>query len=191
MSQIASPTPVLTVISTLSAKSVVLATGGITRCWSVCSGSWEYTGDGHALALWAGAERDMEFVQFHPTGMVWPPSVRGILVTEGMRSEGGRLTNSEGSRFMFDYVPEMFAGDHADTIEEADDWAEEISERNSPPFADRQNCSPGTWWPRRSAKGSKPVVAPPRRCCRYSHRGEEAIRRNCPPCTTSSRNLQA
>ena len=110
-----------------SAKSVVLATGGITRCWSVCSGSWEYTGDGHALALWAGAElRDMEFVQFHPTGMVWPPSVRGILVTEGVRGEGGRLTNNEGSRFMFDYVPEMFAGDHADTIEEADQWVEEV-----------------------------------------------------------------
>ena len=85
-----------------SAKSVILATGGITRCWSVCSGSWEYTGDGHALAMWAGAElRDMEFIQFHPTGMVWPPSVRGILVTEGVRGEGGRLTNSEGERFMF------------------------------------------------------------------------------------------
>ena len=110
-----------------SAKSIVLATGGITRVWSVCSGSWEYTGDGHALALWAGAElRDMEFVQFHPTGMVWPPSVRGILVTEGVRGEGGRLTNSEGQRFMFDYVPEMFAGDHAETIEESDQWVEEV-----------------------------------------------------------------
>ena len=110
-----------------SAKSVVLATGGITRCWSVCSGSWEYTGDGHALALWAGAElRDMEFVQFHPTGMVWPPSVRGILVTEGVRGEGGRLTNSKGDRFMFDYVPETFAGDHAATIEESDQWVEEV-----------------------------------------------------------------
>jgi len=110
-----------------SAKSVVLATGGITRCWSVCSGSWEYTGDGHALALWAGAElRDMEFVQFHPTGMVWPPSVRGILVTEGVRGEGGRLTNSKGDRFMFDYVPEMFAGDHAATVEESDQWVEEV-----------------------------------------------------------------
>ena len=110
-----------------SAKSVVWATGGITRVWSVCSGSWEYTGDGHALALWAGAElRDMEFVQFHPTGMIWPPSVRGILVTEGVRGEGGRLTNSEGQRFMFDYVPEMFAGDHAETIQEADQWVEEV-----------------------------------------------------------------
>ena len=70
--------------------------------------------------------RDMEFVQFHPTGMIWPPSVRGILVTEGVRGEGGRLTNSEGQRFMFDYVPEMFAGDHAETIEEADQWVEEL-----------------------------------------------------------------
>ena len=110
-----------------SAKSVVLATGGITRCWSVCSGSWEYTGDGHALALWAGAElRDMEFVQFHPTGMVWPPSVRGILVTEGVRGEGGRLTNSEGNRFMFDYVPEMYKDEFADTEKEALEWVSEV-----------------------------------------------------------------
>lgn len=110
-----------------SAKSVVLATGGITRCWSVCSGSWEYTGDGHALALWAGAELiDMEFVQFHPTGMVWPPSVRGILVTEGVRGEGGVLKNSEGVRFMFDNVPEMFKGDHAETEEEAREWVRQV-----------------------------------------------------------------
>ena len=110
-----------------SAKSVILATGGITRCWSVCSGSWEYTGDGHALALWAGAELiDMEFVQFHPTGMVWPPSVRGILVTEGVRGEGGVLKNSEGVRFMFDNVPEMFKGDHAETEEEANEWVRQV-----------------------------------------------------------------
>ncbi len=110
-----------------SAKSVILATGGITRCWSVCSGSWEYTGDGHALALWAGAELiDMEFVQFHPTGMVWPPSVRGILVTEGVRGEGGVLKNSEGVRFMFDNVPEMFKGDHAETEEEAKEWVRQV-----------------------------------------------------------------
>nr|MCS5525911.1 FAD-binding protein [Candidatus Poseidoniaceae archaeon] len=110
-----------------SAKSVILATGGITRCWSVCSGSWEYTGDGHALALNAGAELiDMEFVQFHPTGMVWPPSVRGILVTEGVRGEGGVLKNSEGVRFMFDNVPEMFKGDHAETEEEATEWVRQV-----------------------------------------------------------------
>ena len=110
-----------------SAKSTILATGGITRCWSVCSGSWEYTGDGHALALWAGAELiDMEFVQFHPTGMVWPPSVRGILVTEGVRGEGGVLKNSEGKRFMFDNIPEMFKADTAETEEEADEWVRQV-----------------------------------------------------------------
>ncbi len=112
---------------TFSAKSTILATGGITRCWAVCSGSWEYTGDGHALALNAGAELiDMEFVQFHPTGMVWPPSVRGILVTEGVRGEGGVLRNSEGKRFMFDNVPDMFKGDHAETEEEASEWVRQV-----------------------------------------------------------------
>jgi succinate dehydrogenase / fumarate reductase flavoprotein subunit len=110
-----------------SSKSVILATGGITRCWSVCSGSWEYTGDGHALALNAGAELiDMEFVQFHPTGMVWPPSVRGILVTEGVRGEGGVLKNSEGVRFMFDNVPDMFKGDHAESEEESNEWVRQV-----------------------------------------------------------------
>ena len=109
------------------AKTIVLATGGITRCWSVCSGSWEYTGDGHALAYWAGAEMgDMEFVQFHPTGMIWPPSVRGILVTEGVRGEGGMLRNSEGDRFMFNYVPEMYRDEFADTEEEALAWVQEV-----------------------------------------------------------------
>ena len=109
------------------AKSVVLATGGITRCWEVCSGSWEYTGEGHALAYWAGAEMgDMEFVQFHPTGMIWPPSVKGILVTEGVRGEGGMLRNSEGDRFMFNYVPEMYADEFADTEKEALEWVDEV-----------------------------------------------------------------
>jgi len=105
------------------AKSVVLATGGIGKAWTVTSNSWEYTGDGHALALWAGADLiDMEFVQFHPTGMVWPPSVRGILVTEGVRGDGGVLRNAEGRRFMFDYIPDMFRGETAETEEEADRW---------------------------------------------------------------------
>ena len=109
------------------AKSIVLATGGITRCWEVCSGSWEYTGEGHALAYWAGAEMgDMEFVQFHPTGMIWPPSVKGILVTEGVRGEGGMLRNSEGDRFMFNYVPEMYAEEFADTEKEALEWVDEV-----------------------------------------------------------------
>ncbi len=108
------------------AKAVVLATGGIGKAWKVTSNSWEYTGDGHSLALWAGADLiDMEFVQFHPTGMVWPPSVRGILVTEGVRGDGGTLKNSEGKRFMFDYIPEFFKGETADNEAEADRWYED------------------------------------------------------------------
>jgi succinate dehydrogenase flavoprotein subunit len=106
-----------------SAKAVVLATGGIGKAWQVTSNSWEYTGDGQSLAIRAGAEIiDMEFVQFHPTGMIWPPSVKGILVTEGVRGEGGVLKNSEGERFMFRCVPEMFQGEYAETEEEADTW---------------------------------------------------------------------
>jgi succinate dehydrogenase / fumarate reductase, flavoprotein subunit len=105
------------------AKAVVLATGGIGRAWQVTSNSWEYTGDGHALALWAGADLiDMEFVQFHPTGMVWPPSVRGILVTESVRGDGGTLKNSTGEQFMFNYIPEFFKAETADSIEEAERW---------------------------------------------------------------------
>ena len=109
------------------AKTIILATGGITRCWEVCSGSWEYTGEGHALAYWAGAEMgDMEFVQFHPTVMIWRPSVKGILVTEGVRGEGGKLLNKDGKRFMFNYVPEMYADEFADTIEESEAWVKEV-----------------------------------------------------------------
>ena len=103
--------------------AVILATGGIGKAYRVTSNSWEYTGDGHALAHLAGADLiDMEFVQFHPTGMVWPPSVKGTLVTEGVRGEGGILVNSEGKRFMFDYIPEVFAAETAKTEEEADAW---------------------------------------------------------------------
>jgi succinate dehydrogenase / fumarate reductase flavoprotein subunit len=101
------------------AKAVVLATGGIGRAFRITSNSWEYTGDGHALAYHAGAAlQDMEFLQFHPTGMVWPPSVRGILVTEGVRGEGGILVNSKGRRFMFDDIPELYRDQTADTPEE-------------------------------------------------------------------------
>ena len=166
-----------------SAKSVVLATGGITRVWSVCSGSWEYTGDGHALALWAGAElRDMEFVQFHPTGMVWPPSVRGILVTEGVRGEGGRLTNSDGQRFMFDYVPEMFAGDHAETIEESDQWVEEVvsgklaTVRRPPELLTRDVVAKAINSEVKAGRGSPHGGA----FLDISHRGEEAILKKLP-----------
>ncbi len=106
-----------------SAKAVVLATGGIGKAWKITSNSWEYTGDGHAMAMWAGADLiDMEFVQFHPTGMVWPPSVRGILVTEGVRGDGGVLRNSVGDRFMFNYIPDLFRKETAETEEEADRW---------------------------------------------------------------------
>ena len=109
------------------AKAVVLATGGIGRCWAITSNSWEYTGDGHAMALWAGAELiDMEFVQFHPTGMVWPPSVQGTLITEGVRGEGGVLVNGQGRRFMFDYIPDMFRGEFAETEEEAARWVQAV-----------------------------------------------------------------
>jgi succinate dehydrogenase / fumarate reductase flavoprotein subunit len=101
------------------AKAVVLATGGIGRAFRITSNSWEYTGDGHALAYEAGAEMiDMEFVQFHPTGMVWPPSVRGILVTEGVRGEGGVLRNKDGRRFMFDDIPDLYKNQTADNEEE-------------------------------------------------------------------------
>ncbi len=109
-----------------NAKAVVLATGGVGKAFKVTSNSWEYTGDGHSLAYWAGAEIiDMEFVQFHPTGMVWPPSVRGILVTEGVRGDGGTLRNAKDERFMFRYVPEFFRGETAETEEEADRWYED------------------------------------------------------------------
>src|SRR5215510_6201279 len=108
------------------AKAVVLATGGIGKIYKITSNSWEYTGDGQSLALWAGADLvDMEFVQFHPTGMVWPPSVRGILVTEGVRGDGGTLKNSTGERFMFNYIPEFFKGETADNEKEADAWYED------------------------------------------------------------------
>jgi succinate dehydrogenase / fumarate reductase flavoprotein subunit len=101
--------------------AVVLATGGIGKSYAITSNSWEYTGDGHAMALRAGADLiDMEFVQFHPTGMVWPRSVAGILVTEGVRGDGGTLRNSQGERFMFRYIPEFFRAETADNEAEAD-----------------------------------------------------------------------
>jgi succinate dehydrogenase / fumarate reductase flavoprotein subunit len=118
----------------LNAPAVVLATGGIGKSFKVTSNSWEYTGDGHAMAMWAGASLlNMEFVQFHPTGMVWPPSVRGILITEGVRGDGGVLRNSEGKRFMFDYIPEYFKAETADTEEEGDRWYEDKKTNLRPP----------------------------------------------------------
>ncbi|MGW4426107.1 fumarate reductase/succinate dehydrogenase flavoprotein subunit [Streptosporangium sp. NPDC004631] len=116
------------------APAVVLATGGIGKSYVVTSNSWEYTGDGHALALLAGAKLiNMEFIQFHPTGMVWPPSVRGILVTESVRGDGGVLRNSEGRRFMFDYIPEVFKDKYATTEEEGDRWYTDQANNRRPP----------------------------------------------------------
>jgi succinate dehydrogenase / fumarate reductase flavoprotein subunit len=114
--------------------AVVLATGGIGKSFKVTSNSWEYTGDGHAMALRAGATLlNMEFVQFHPTGMVWPPSVKGILVTESVRGDGGVLRNSENKRFMFDYVPDVFRAQYAETEEEADRWYDDPDNNRRPP----------------------------------------------------------
>ena len=112
------------------ARAVVLATGGIGRAYKITSNSWEYTGDGHSLGYEAGAELvDMEFVQFHPTGMVWPPSVSGILVTEGVRGDGGILTNKEGRRFMFDFIPDNYKAQTADNEEEG--WRYTQGDKNA------------------------------------------------------------
>ncbi|GAA0416587.1 succinate dehydrogenase flavoprotein subunit [Actinoplanes capillaceus] len=114
--------------------AVVLATGGVGRSYKVTSNSWEYTGDGHALALRSGATLiNMEFLQFHPTGMVWPPSVKGILVTESVRGDGGVLRNSDGKRFMFDYVPDVFRKQYAETEEEGDRWYDDPDNNRRPP----------------------------------------------------------
>ena len=116
------------------APAVILATGGIGRTFKITSNSWEYSGDGHALALLAGAKlMNMEFVQFHPTGMVWPPSVAGLLVTESVRGDGGVLRNTEGKRFMFDYVPDVFRAQYAETEEEADRWYNDQANNRRPP----------------------------------------------------------
>src|SRR3982074_3370392 len=125
------------------APAVVLATGGIGKSFKVTSNSWEYTGDGHALALRAGASLiNMEFVQFHPTGMVWPPSVKGILVTEGVRGDGGVLKNSDSKRFMFDYIPPVFKGQYAESEQEADQWLKDNdSARRTPDLLPRDEVA--------------------------------------------------
>lgn len=116
------------------APAVILATGGIGKSFKVTSNSWEGTGDGHALALKAGGRlKDMEFVQFHPTGMIWPPSVRGLLVTESVRGDGGVLTNSEGKRFMFNYIPAVFKEMYADNEAEGDRWYNDQANNRRPP----------------------------------------------------------
>jgi succinate dehydrogenase / fumarate reductase flavoprotein subunit len=125
------------------APAVVLATGGIGKSFKVSSNSWEYSGDGHALALRAGSALiNMEFIQFHPTGMVWPLSVKGILVTEGVRGDGGVLKNSEGKRFMFNYIPPVFKGQYAETEAEADQWLKDNdSARRTPDLLPRDEVS--------------------------------------------------
>jgi succinate dehydrogenase / fumarate reductase flavoprotein subunit len=143
------------------AKAVVLATGGIGKAYTVTSNSWEYSGDGHALAYDAGAELiDMEFVQFHPTGMVWPPGVRGLLVTEAVRGEGGILRNKDGERFMTKYLPEDRRGEYASTDEEAAKWVTAQSEgrvtdaRRPPELSTRDNVSRAIYTEVREGRGS-------------------------------------
>jgi succinate dehydrogenase / fumarate reductase, flavoprotein subunit len=124
-------------------KAIILGTGGVGKAWKFTSNSWECTGDGISLALDAGAELiDMECIQFHPTGMVWPPSVRGILVTEGVRGDGGTLKNSEGTRFMFNYIPEFFKSETADNEREADAWyADKKNNRRTPDLLPRDEVA--------------------------------------------------
>jgi len=143
------------------AKAVVLAAGGVGRGYRVTSNSWEYSGDGHALAYEAGAELiDMEFVQFHPTGMVWPPGVRGLLVTEGVRGEGGVLKNALGERFMWKYLPEDRRREYAETEEEASRWVEALSAgrltdaRQPPELSTRTNVARAIHTEVREGRGS-------------------------------------
>jgi succinate dehydrogenase / fumarate reductase flavoprotein subunit len=143
------------------AKAIVLATGGIGRAYQVTSNSWEYSGDGQALAYLAGAELiDMEFVQFHPTGMVWPPGVRGLLVTEAVRGEGGILRNKDGERFMWEYLPEDRRNEYAATDEEASRWVEAQSAglttdaRRPPELSTRDNVARAIYTEVRDGRGS-------------------------------------
>jgi succinate dehydrogenase / fumarate reductase flavoprotein subunit len=143
------------------AKATVLATGGIGKAYEVTSNSWEYSGDGHALAYRAGAELiDMEFVQFHPTGMVWPPGVRGLLVTEAVRGEGGILRNSLGERFMWKHLPEERRQEYAATDDEARDWVEALgagrttAARRPPELSTRDNVSRAIYTEVREGRGS-------------------------------------
>ena len=172
------------------AKAVVLATGGIGRAYKITSNSWEYTGDGHALAYDAGADLiDMEFVQFHPTGMVWPPSVRGILVTEGVRGEGGVLKNSEGRRFMFDDIPDNYRGQTADNEEEGWRYTQgDKAARRPPELLTRDHVSRCIMREVKAGRGSPHGgvfldIAGSRHACRTA---PSTSRRSCRACITSS-----
>ena len=137
-------------------KAVIMATGGGGRAWRITSNSWEYTGDGLTMAYDAGAElMDVEFTQFHPTGMMWPPSVRGTLVTEGVRGDGGILLNSKGERFMFNYIPERFAPETADSEQEANDWlAGKEGARRPPELLTRDVVARAILWEVKAGRGS-------------------------------------
>ena len=171
-----------------TAKAFILATGSIGKSWQYTSNSWESTGDGHAMAAWAGADMiDMEFVQFHPTGMVWPLSVRGILVTEGVRGDGGVLRNSEGKRFMFDYIPPMFAAETADTEEEADRWYDDHINNRRPARA----SAPRRGGPLHQLRGERGDGAVPTAACTSTSPRVAAPSTSdgaCRRCTTSSRS---
>ncbi|MBX9571495.1 MAG: fumarate reductase/succinate dehydrogenase flavoprotein subunit [Candidatus Obscuribacterales bacterium] len=144
------------------AKAIILATGGVGRAFPVTSNSWEYTADGHALAYDSGGDLiDMEFVQFHPTGMVWPPGVRGILVTEAVRGEGGKLTNSEGKRFMFDYLPPALRQDYAADEKESENWVNDTLSgklktdyRRPPELSTRDNVARAIYTEVKAGRGS-------------------------------------
>ena len=170
------------------AKAVVLATGGIGKAWKVTSNSWEYTGDGHSLALWAGADLiDMEFVQFHPTGMVWPPSVRGILVTEGVRGDGGTLKNTDGERFMFNYIPDFFKGETADNRGRSRPLVR--GQEEQPPHARPAAARRGRARDQLRGEGG-PRHAARRRLPRHLHPARRRLHPQAPAlaCTTSSRS---
>ncbi len=172
------------------AKAVVLATGGIGRAYKITSNSWEYTGDGHTLAYDAGADlMDMEFVQFHPTGMIWPPSVRGILVTEAVRGEGGVLRNSEGRRFMFDDIPENYRAQTADNEEEGWRYTQgDKAARRPPELLTRDHVSRCIMREVKAGRGSPHggvfLDIPGSR--RGSRTPPSTSRRSCRACTTSS-----
>ena len=173
---------------TIEAPAVILATGGIGKSFKVTSNSWEYTGDGHALALRAGASLiNMEFVQFHPTGMVWPPSVKGLLVTESVRGDGGILKNSEGKRFMFDYIPEFFKAETADTEEEADRWYDDKKNNRRPPeLLPRDEVARAINSEIKAGRGQRARRHLPRH--RLAPRRPTSSASGCRRCTTSSRS---
>ena len=173
------------------AKAVVLATGGIGKAYEITSNSWEYTGDGHALAYRAGAELiDMEFVQFHPTGMVWPPGVRGLLVTEAVRGEGGILRNKVGERFMWKYLPEDRRTSTPPRTRRPSSWVEPRRRAARPTRAGRRSCPPATTSRGRSTPRSARAAARPTAASTWTSATcrPTTCAASCRRCTTSSRS---